>query len=294
MRRMIRFGLPTMPAELTLYSLNWIDRIIILRLAGAAAVGLYAIAGKFANGMQVLVRGFHLAWPPLAYSIQDDDEARNAYALIVTWFVAVCSFAVLGLWLLAPWLTEALTDERFHEAHEAVGPLAAGTALYALYLVLVIILGRTGRTEFSFPATAVAVAVNVGLNLLLVPDHGIIGAGVALVVSYAVVVALMHAITRRLFYVPYEWGRLALAVGWAALLIAAGELLVPQDGVGGLALILALCAAYPAGLYALRFLSPEERERLPLLLERVRARAGADRGFDTIEQAQRDADRGGA
>ena len=85
-----------MPAELTLYSLNWIDRIIILRLAGPAAVGLYAIAVKFANGMQVL-GGFHLAWPPLAYSIQDDDEARNAYALIVTWFVAVCSFAVSGL-----------------------------------------------------------------------------------------------------------------------------------------------------------------------------------------------------
>ena len=108
LRRMIRFGLPTMPAELTLYSLNWIDRIIILRLAGAAAVGLYAIAVKFANGMQVLVRGFHLAWPPLAYSIQDDDEARGAYALIVTWFVAVCSLAVVGLWLLAPWLVEAL------------------------------------------------------------------------------------------------------------------------------------------------------------------------------------------
>ena len=294
LRRMVRFGLPTMPAELTLYSLNWIDRIIILRLAGAAAVGLYAIAVKFANGMQVLVRGFHLAWPPLAYSIQDDDEARSAYALIVTWFVAVCSFAVLGLWLLAPWLTEALTDERFHEAHEAVGPLAAGTALYALYLVLVIILGRTGRTEFSFPATAVAVAVNVGLNLLLVPDHGIIGAGVALLASYAVVVALMHAITRRLFYVPYEWGRLALAVGWAAGLIAIGEVLIPQEGIGWLLATLVLCAFYPLGLYALRFLSPEERARIPYLLERVRARLGADRGFDTIEQAQRDADRGGA
>ena len=294
LRRMVRFGLPTMPAELTLYSLNWIDRIIILRLAGATAVGLYAIAVKFANGIQVLVRGFHLAWPPLAYSIQDDDEARNAYALIVTWFVAVSSFAVVGLWLLAPWLTEVLADDRFYEAHEAVGPLAAGTALYALYLVLVIILGRTGRTELSFPATAAAVVVNVGLNLLLVPDHGIIGAGVALVVSYAVVVALMHAITRRLFVVPYEWRRLALAVGLAAALIAIGELAIAQRGLGALGLTLALCATYPAGLYALRFLSPEERERLPVLLERVRARVGTDRGLDTVEQAQRDADRGGA
>jgi O-antigen/teichoic acid export membrane protein len=299
LRRMVRFGLPTMPAELTLYSLNFIDRLLLVRLSdsaeqGAAAVGLYAIAVKFANGMQVLVRGFHLAWPPLAYSIQDDDEARRSYALIVSWFVALSAFAVVGLWLLAPWLVRLLADDAYFEAHEAVGPLAAGTALYALYLVLVVILGRTGRTELSFPATAVAMIVNVGLNVLLIPDHGIVGAGVALVVSYAVVVVLMHAITRRLFPVPYEWRRLALAIGLAAALIAIGELAVSQEGIGALAITLALCATYPAGLYALRFLSPEERERLPILLGRVRGRLGADRGLDTIEQAQRDADRGGA
>ncbi len=80
LRRMIRFGLPTMPAELSLYSLNFIDRILIVRLAGLAEAGLYALAIKFAQGINVLVRGFQLAWPPLAYSIADDDEARRAYA----------------------------------------------------------------------------------------------------------------------------------------------------------------------------------------------------------------------
>ena len=54
MRRMIRFGLPTMPAELTLYSLNFIDRILIVRLAGLAEAGLYALAIKFAQGMNVI------------------------------------------------------------------------------------------------------------------------------------------------------------------------------------------------------------------------------------------------
>lgn len=306
LRRMVRFGLPTMPAELTLYSLSFIDRIIIVRLAGLAEAGLYALAIKFANGMQVLVRGFHLAWPPLAYSIQDDDEARGAYALIVSWFVAICAFAVVGLWLLAPWLVRLLADERYFEANEAVGPLAAGTALYALYLVLVVILGRTGRTEYSFPATAVAMAVNIGLNLLLVPEYGIVGAGVALLASYLVVVALMHAIVRRLFFVPYEWRRLALATGLAAGLIAVGELAVPQEGAGGLGLTLALCAAYPVGLWLGRFLSVEERERLGALLGRLRegwgdggggaaTRADRDAGAAAaIEQAQRDADRGGA
>ena len=92
LRRMIRFGLPTMPAELSLYSLNFIDRILIVRLAGLAEAGLYALAIKFAQGINVLARGFQLAFPPLAYSIADDDEARRAYSLIVTWFAAVCAF----------------------------------------------------------------------------------------------------------------------------------------------------------------------------------------------------------
>ena len=74
LRRMIRFGLPTMPAELSLYSLNFIDRILIVRLAGLAEAGLYALAIKFAQGMNVLARGFQLAWPPLAYSIADDER----------------------------------------------------------------------------------------------------------------------------------------------------------------------------------------------------------------------------
>ena len=302
LRRMLRFGLPTMPAELTLYSLSFIDRIIIVRLAGLAEAGLYALAVKFANGMQVLVRGFHLAWPPLAYSIAEDDEARRAYALIVSWFVATIAFAVVGLWLLAPWLVRLLADDRFFEAQEVVGPLAAGTALYALYLVLVVILGRTGRTELSFPATLTAVVVNIGLNLVLVAEYGIIGAGVALGVSYVVVVALMYAIVRRLFPVPYEWRRLATAVLLAAGLIAAGETLVPHEGADGLALTLALCAAYPVGLWAARFLTDEERQRLKALLARVRGDgAGMERPVGereaqaeaAIDQATRDADRGG-
>ena len=190
---------------------------------------------------------------------------------------------------------EALANERFYEAHEAVGPLAAG------HRPLRAVPGAGdhprphGADRVLFPATAVAVAVNVALNLLLVPDHGIIGAGVALLVSYAVVVVLMHAITRRLFYVPYEWGRLALATGLAAGLVAVGELAVPHDGIDGLALTLALCATYPIGLYVLRFLSAEERARLGALFDRaLPGRRGTDRDLDAIEQAQRDSDRGGA
>jgi O-antigen/teichoic acid export membrane protein len=265
-RRMFRFGLPTMPAELSLYSLNFIDRIILVRTAGLAEAGLYALAVKFAQGMQVLARGFQLAWPPLAYSIRDDDEARRAYSVIFTWFAAVLAFGATGLWLESRWIVRLLAAPDFFASHEAIGLLATGIALYALYLAMVVILGRTGRTEFSFPATTAAVATNVALNLALVPSQGIVGAGLALVASYVVVLALMYLFTQRLFPVPYEWRRLILVVGSAALLVGAGEALLPTAGAVGLLSRTALWFAYPAVLFAIGFLHTDERHRLGELL----------------------------
>ena len=230
----MRFGLPTMPAELSLYLLNFVDRIIIVRSAGLAEAGLYSLAVKFAQAVNVLVRGFQLAWPPLAYSIRDDDEARRAYAAIVTWFVAGCAFVVTGMWLLSRWIVRALAAPEFFGSYKAIGLISTAVTLYALYMVLVVILGRTGRTGFNFPAAIAALVVNVALNLALVPPLGIVGAGIALVASYLVVLALMYGFTQRLFPVPYEWGRLARVVLVSAVLVGAGELLMPTSGFAGL------------------------------------------------------------
>jgi O-antigen/teichoic acid export membrane protein len=273
LKRMTRFGLPTMPAELSLYSLNFIDRILIVRLAGLAEAGLYALAIKFAQGMNVVARAFQLAWPPLAYSIADDDEARRAYSLVFTWFAAVCAFGVAGLWLLARWIVDLLAAPAYFESYEAIGLLSTGIALYALYLVLVVILGRTGRTEFNLPATIAGTVVNIVCNLALIPPLGIVGAGIALVASYLVVLVLMYVLTQRLFPVPYEWGRLALLVGVTGATVAAGELLLPTHGIGGLLLRAALWLALPAILLAAGFLTREERAGLRAMLSPAAVRA---------------------
>ncbi len=220
---------------------------------------------------------------------------------------------MVGLWILAPWMVRLLANDRYYSANEAVGPLAAGIGLYSLYLVMVVILGRTGRTERSFPAAAAGVVVNVVLNLLLVPDHGVIGAAVALVLSYVVVVALMYAFTHNLFFVPYEWRRLAIVLFATAAPITVAETLVSHEGAVGLIESLALCVSYPVVLHLAGFLTPGERSRIASLANRealaarmrdLRERAGqaepveADGSSDTLppevyEQASRDSDRGG-
>lgn len=259
LRRLFRFGLPTMPAEVSLYLLNFVDRLIIVRTLGLAEAGLYSLAVKFAQGVNVLVRGFQLAWPPLAYSIRDDDEARRIYATVVTLFVAGCAFAVTGMWLFSRWIVRALAAPEFFDSYEAIGLISTAVTLYALYLVLVVILGRTGRTEFNLPAAIGAVLANVALNLALVPPLGIAGAGLALVASYLVVLGLMYVFTQRLFPVPYEWGRLLRVVLIVAAIVGLAELAVPTSGAGGLLIRAVLFAAYPLALFASGFFSEEER-----------------------------------
>jgi O-antigen/teichoic acid export membrane protein len=258
-RRLFRFGLPTMPAEVSLYALNFVDRIIIVRSAGLAEAGLYSLAVKFAQAVNVLVRGFQLAWPPLAYSIRDDEEARRVYATVVTLFVAGCAAVVTGMWLYARWIVRALAAPEFFDSYEAIGLIAAAVTLYALYMVMVVILGRTGRTEFNLPAAIAALVVNVVLNLVLVPPLGIVGAALALAASYLVVTALMYLFTQRLFPVPYQWGRLARVVFAAAVLVGLGELVMPTSGALGFLGRGLLWALYPLALWATGFFTPEER-----------------------------------
>lgn len=306
--RMVRFGLPTMPAEVTLYALQFVDRIIIVRSIGLAEAGLYALAFKFSQAIQVVVRGFQLAWPPLAYSITDDEEARRTYAVVLTVFSALCAFLVVGIWLEARWIVRLLAADEFFDAYEAVGPLALGAALYGVYLAQLVILGRTGRTERNLPATAAGLAVNVALNLLLVPAYGIAGAGVALVLSYLIVIALMYAFTQGLFPIPWQWGRLAVIVVSAAALIAAGDLLLPTEGALGLLSRAALVALYPLILWWGGAIAPDERAavrealatgELRERLRRMRGTAPGERGNEDARAAEfidaetRDQDRGG-
>ena len=151
---MVKFGLPTVPAELSLFSLSFIDRIIIGRSIGLAATGLYSIAIKFSQAVTVLVRAFNLSWPPLAYSIKDDSEAKRAYALIVTGYVLLLSWAIVAISLSARWLLELLVAEEFVPAYEAISYVATGSALYGLFMVFVVILGALAPPASTFRSLA--------------------------------------------------------------------------------------------------------------------------------------------
>jgi peptidoglycan biosynthesis protein MviN/MurJ (putative lipid II flippase) len=113
-------------------------------------------------------------------------------------------------------------------------------------------------TTRTFPAALAGVIVNVVVLVALVDPLGIAGAGIALVAAYAVMLVVLHLLTRRLFTVPFEWGRLAHAVVLLAGIAVAGELLLPESGWAGFASRAAAAAVVPVAFALTGFLRPAE------------------------------------
>jgi O-antigen/teichoic acid export membrane protein len=256
---LLRFGLPTVPADMAVFALNVVDRAYLLQTQGKASAGVYAVSVKLATAVIVAVRGFQLAWPPLAYSITDDDEARRFYAAVTTWYVAFTGVVVAGMVLLGRWLVRLLAAPSYYEAHEALPWVALGWACYGLFLVFVVIAGRAKVTFHQLPAALAGLVVNVVLLVLLVDPLGIAGAGIALGASYLAMLAVLATLTRRAFHVSFELGRLAHAVAVIAGIAVAGELLLPTEGVGGFVSRALVLAAIPLALWLTRFPSAAER-----------------------------------
>jgi hypothetical protein len=84
---------------------------------------------------------------------------------------------------------------------------------------------------------------------------------------------LMYGVTRRLFPVPFQWGRMLRITAVAGGLFALGEVLLPTAGAAGLLSRAALVAAYPLLLAASGFFEPTEISHLRALGKRLRARA---------------------
>ena len=236
--------------------------------------------------MNVIARAFQLAWPPLAYSIADDDEARRAYSLVFTWFAAVCAFGVAGLWLLAPLDRRPARGARVLRAYKAVGLLATGSRSTRFTSVLVVILGRTGRTEFNSRRDR-----GHGRQRRREPGADPAAGDRGRGDRAGRVVRRRPGAHVRAHAAPLPG---AVRVGPAGAparrhgaTVAGGELLLPTSGFGGFASRLVLWLALPAVLLAAGFLTHEERAGLRSMLARPRSASACERWRASPPRARR-------
>jgi O-antigen/teichoic acid export membrane protein len=146
---------------------------------------------------------------------------------------------------------------RFDTAYEAVGLLALGAAVNGVALIALagITLARTTRRLIAF--TGAAAALNIGVNILVIPIWGQVGAAFATAVAYALLFALYYFSAQRVYRTPYQLGRV-LRVALIAL-VPVGVGAIPIEPLAlSLAVKTATLAALVFGFWALRIVRPSE------------------------------------
>ena len=126
----------------------------------------------------------------------------------------------------------------------------------------------------TLPAAALGLVVNVVVLVALVGPLGIEGAAIALCASSVAMLVLLRLLTRRVFAVRFEWGRITGLVLVAGGIAVAGNLLLPTGGAAGFASRLAVFLLIPLALLAVRVVHPDEVRWLAAAVRGLRARGG--------------------
>ncbi|HWE82858.1 MAG TPA: polysaccharide biosynthesis C-terminal domain-containing protein, partial [Gaiellaceae bacterium] len=261
LRAMQGFGMPLVPSALALWVINFVDRRFVIHYNGLAEAGVYSAAIKVASVVSFVILAFRTAWPAFAYSIDEDAAARRAYAFVLTYLLAVCSWMSLALGALAPWLVDGLTHPGYHRAEKGVALLAFAFAVYAGYTVLAIGSGRARKTQLNWVVTGIGAVVNVALNFWLIPRYGMVGAAISTAAAYVVLFVAMTIYAQSVYPVPYQWRRIVTALG-----AAVGLTFAARAGGLSLPLSLLLVALYPVVLALLGFYQRAELIRIRRLV----------------------------
>ncbi len=217
LRDALAFGLPRVPHAAAQQVMAVGDKPILKLFTTFHEIGIYSMAVSFGLTQKLFLSAFESAWAPFYYAAVREPDAPRVFRVVTTYGVAVLALLTAGLSSVGMDLAKSMThgfflapdDPRWSAFSTVVTWTAIGVLLQGIYLLTSIGLNITKRTQYYPMATIAAAATNVGLNFLLIPRYGIVGAAWANGASYATQAVLGFTFSQRFYRIDYEWGRLA-------------------------------------------------------------------------------------
>ena len=217
------FSLPMVPQQLSGYILGLGDRVVIRHVLGSAAVGRYSVAYNVGSLGFILLVFLGWAWMPRIYAVADRVARFRLLASSRDMMNLLLIPVVCGLAAGAPVVLEVWVPQSFHPAEltPIVAIIAICTFPFGQFQANLRALMSEGRTGRAAVATLVAAAVNIGLNVVMVPFLGITGSAIATVLSYALCARLVRPPVSSGLQVPAASVLLRTLIGGAVVVTLA-------------------------------------------------------------------------
>jgi O-antigen/teichoic acid export membrane protein len=196
---MLREAIPLAIGLALTIAMMKIDVLMLSLMDTFDAVGLYSIGYKFSDIIDTFALAaaaplstlLVAAWPNELVVFKR--RTRSA-AMLFALAGAVC---VAGFWPSAEPIIRLLYGDRFAPAAGATRLLVVGAALMSLTVLGIFLLTAAGKQRYYPGIALLGLALNVGLNLVLIPKMSYDGAAVSTVVTTAVTFVLLWLVIER-------------------------------------------------------------------------------------------------
>jgi O-antigen/teichoic acid export membrane protein len=209
------------------------DRYVIHGMIGEQALGLYSAAYNLCQYVQtVFVASVGQAVTPLYMQMFDQKGPEETAAFVtrsLRTYVLFGAPVIAGLAAIGPALLPTLASERYASAAIIVPWVIAGMVVDGSNTMVAAGLFIHRKTKQIMTVVLSAAVFNVGLNIILVPRIGILGAAIATLVSYVLASCALAFAGRRFLPVKLPWAT------------------VGRSGVAALAMYLSVLSLAPGG-----------------------------------------------
>ena len=282
LREALAFGLPKVPHGFMIQIQNFADRKILDVYATRDAVGVYSMAYTFGMSVKFALSAFEPAWQPFVFSQIRKEGAPLLISRVVTY--AWAAFVTAGL-LVSVFGSELLIlmakKQAFWAGASIVPVVALAYVLHGAFMLTSLGIAIAKKARYYPAVTFLSASTNLLMDFALIPRYGMAGAAWATVACYLVMAAIGYHLSRSLYPIPFEWGRMGTLLG-AAFLTFAITRLVPLPALSAsltvsarLFLLLpsllrkgALLLLFPAVLWAF-VLRASERQKVLALVGRA-------------------------
>lgn len=216
-RELVLFGLPLMPTGLILSAMQLINRrFVIEKYLGTDDVGLYGAGYKLGKFMMLVSVAFYYAWQPFFLKSGVSEESKKLFSRVLTYFTFVGLYIWLGLTLFIEHIANIHIEDKYlinpdyQSCIQIVPYLLLAFVFYGIYQIFLPGIYHKKKTKYIAYNMLVTGLVNVGLNFLLVPRIGILGASFGTLAGFIMLAGLTYYKSQQLIHVDYEYLRIAL------------------------------------------------------------------------------------
>lgn len=272
LKEYLSYGLPLIPRGLSFWLVNLSDRYIVGFFLGITSVGIYSAAYRIASLPYLVVA--ILAFVLLVTLSKLYDEGRMSKVKIhlrytMKYFLAIDIPFVFGVTILAePILRLFTTPEIASQGRFVLPVIALAVSLLCIHNIVNNILILAKKTKIMAITWIVAAILNIGLNILLVPLIGIMGAAITTLIAYSLACCLISYYSFKEFKFVIEWHFIKKSLVSSAAMSLVVWRMAPRGNLDTILTVIVAMATYAIVLVLLKGFTKTEFEFFKGLLRR--------------------------